>query len=106
MDRTLYTTLLAYSFALLLAYLLFTILAPFLAALIWAGAISIITRPFYEKLLAICKGREITAAALLTAAVVLAVIIPLVGMMDITPIVALLLLQVVRQVVLGLLSGF
>jgi len=32
--------------------------------------------------------------------------IPLVGMMDITPIVALLLLQVVRQVVLSLLSGF
>jgi YggT family protein len=32
--------------------------------------------------------------------------IPLVGMMDITPIVALLLLQVVRQVVLSLLIGF
>jgi len=80
MDRTLYTTLFAYSFALLLAYLLFTILAPFVAALLWAGAISIITRPLYEKLLAICKEREITAAALLTAAVVLAVIIPLVGM--------------------------
>lgn len=80
MDRTLYRTLSAYTFALLLAYLLFIILAPFLPALIWAGAISIITLPLYEKLLAICKGQEITAAALLTGAVVLAVVIPLIGM--------------------------
>jgi len=80
MDRTLYTTLLAYSFTLLLAYLLCTILAPFVGALIWAGAIGIITLPLYEKLLTICKGRQIAAAALLTAAVVLAVILPLVGL--------------------------
>ena len=35
-------------------------------------AISIITYPLYKNLLIRCKGREITAAALLTAAVVLA----------------------------------
>lgn len=80
MDRSLFTTLLAYTFALLIAYLLYTILAPFLGALVWAGAISVITFPLYEKLLTRCKGREIPAAALMTAAVVMAVIIPLVGL--------------------------
>lgn len=80
MDRSLFTTLLAYTFALLIAYLLYTILAPFMGALVWAGAISVITFPLYEKLLTRCKGREIPAAGLMTAAVVLAVIIPLVGL--------------------------
>ncbi len=80
MDRSLFTTLLAYSFALLLTYLLYTIISPFLGALVWAGAIGIITLPLYDKLLTRSKGREITAAALLTATVVLAVILPLVGL--------------------------
>lgn len=79
-DRFLFTTLLAYTFALLLMYLLYSILSPFLGTLVWAGAIGIITLPIYEKLLTRCKGREITAAALLTATVVLAVILPLVGL--------------------------
>jgi len=61
-------------------YLLYAILSPFLGTLVWAGAIGIISYPLYEKLLFRCKGREITAAVLLTAAVVLAVIIPLVGL--------------------------
>jgi len=80
MDRSLFTTLVAYTFALLLMYLLYFILSPFLGTLVWAGAICVITLPLYEKLLVRCNGREITAAALLTAAVVLAVILPLVGL--------------------------
>jgi predicted PurR-regulated permease PerM len=80
MDRSLFTTLLAYTFTLVLMYLLYSILSPFLATLVWAGAIGVITRPLYEKLLSRCNGREITASALLTAAVVLAVILPLVGL--------------------------
>lgn len=80
MDRSLFSTLMAYTFALLLMYLLYSILSPFLAALVWAGAICVITRPLYEKLLRLCKGCEITASALLTLAVVLAVILPLVGL--------------------------
>jgi len=80
MDRSLLRTLLVYTFALVLMYLLYIILAPFLGALVWAGAIGVITLPLYEKLLHRCQGRELTAAALLTAAVVLAVIIPLVGL--------------------------
>lgn len=80
MDRSLFTTLLTYTFALMLMYLLYFILSPFLGTLVWAGAIGIITFPLYESLLTRCKGHEITAAALLTAAVVLAVILPLVGL--------------------------
>lgn len=79
MDRTLLNTLLLYGFVLLLFFLLYTILAPFLGVLVWAGAISVITYPLYEKLLARCHGRQITSAGLLTAAVVLAVIMPMVG---------------------------
>lgn len=80
MDRSLFTTLLACTFALLLMYLLFTILSPFLTTLVWAGAIGVLTRPLYERLLSFCNGREIVASALLTMAVVMAVILPLVGL--------------------------
>lgn len=79
MDRPLLNTLLVYSFALLLFFLLYTILAPFLGVLVWAGAICVITYPLYEKILVRCQGHDITAAVILTVAVVLAVIIPLVG---------------------------
>lgn len=80
MDPSLFKTFLAYTFVLLLIYLLYSILSPFLGVLVWAGAIGIITFPLYEILLTRCKGREITAATLLTVAVVLAVILPLVGL--------------------------
>jgi predicted PurR-regulated permease PerM len=80
MDRALFTTLLAYTVTVLFMYLLFAIFSPFLALLVWAGAIGIITYPFYEKLLARCRGREVAAAALMTTAVVLALIIPLLGL--------------------------
>lgn len=80
MNRSLLNTLLVYSFVLLLFFLLYTILAPFLGVLVWAGAISVITYPLYEKLLARCHGHQLTAAFLLTAAVVLAVILPMVGL--------------------------
>jgi predicted PurR-regulated permease PerM len=80
MDRTLFKTLIAYSAALLFIYLLFTILSPLLAMLVWAGAIGVITFPVYERVLTACKGHEIIAAALMTTAVVLAVIVPLIGL--------------------------
>lgn len=80
MDRTIFITLIVYSAAMLFIYLLFTILSPFLAMLVWAGAIGVITYPLYNRLLVRCNGREITAATLMTTAVVLALIVPLVGL--------------------------
>lgn len=82
MNRTLFATLLVYTFTLLLIYLLFTILSPFLAILVWAGAIGSITHPIYTSFLLRCKGRENCAAALMTTAVVLSLIMPLVGIIS------------------------
>lgn len=79
MDRTLFLTLMTYTAALLFLYLFFTILSPFLAVLVWAGAIGTITYPLYSRLLGYLKGRGIPAAAIMTTAVVLAIILPLVG---------------------------
>lgn len=81
MDRTLFITLMTYSVAMLFMYLLFTILSPFLALLVWAGAIGIITYPLYEKLLRRCHGSETRAAALMTTALVVALIGPLTGLL-------------------------
>ncbi|OGT99460.1 MAG: AI-2E family transporter [Geobacteraceae bacterium GWB2_52_12] len=82
MNRTLFSTLLVYTFTLLLIYLLFTILSPFLAILVWAGAIGSITHPIYESFLVRCRGRENCAAALMTTAVVLSLILPLVAVIS------------------------
>lgn len=80
MDPALYKTLLVFSITALFMYLLFSILSPFLGLLVWAGAIGIITFPLYDKLLTRCRGREMMAAALMTTAVVLALVIPLLGL--------------------------
>lgn len=80
MDRALLNTLLAYTFTLLMCYLLFTIMAPFLATMAWAGAIGAISYPLFERILGRFNGRENLAAMTMTALVVLALIIPLVGL--------------------------
>lgn len=80
MDRTLLKTMLAFSGAVLFLYLLYTILSPFLALMVWAGAIGSVTYPLYRRLLARCQQREITCAALMTAAVTLALVLPLIGL--------------------------
>ncbi|OGT97755.1 MAG: AI-2E family transporter [Geobacteraceae bacterium GWC2_48_7] len=80
MDRKLFTTLLAFSFALLLVYLLFLITSPFLAMLVWATAIGSITFPLYKKMLLGCDGKKNLASFLMTASVVLALILPLIGL--------------------------
>ena len=80
MDRTLLNTLFGYTFTLLMCYLLVTILAPFLTTMVWAGTIGAISYPLYDKLLARCRGRENLAAVAMTTLVVLALIIPLVGL--------------------------
>jgi len=80
MDRTLFTTLSLFTGTLLLLYLLFTILSPFLAMLVWAGAVGIITYPLYRRVLTRCRNREVAAAVLMTSAVVLALILPMIGL--------------------------
>jgi predicted PurR-regulated permease PerM len=79
MDRTLFVTLVSYTVAMLFLYLMFSILSPFLAVLVWGGAIGTITHSLYVRLLKRAGGRETLAATLMTTAVVLAIIVPLVG---------------------------
>jgi len=80
MDRTLFKTLLAFAGAILFLYLLYAILAPFLALMIWAGAIGSVTYPLYRTLLNRCQGRPIICAALMTSAVTLSLVLPLIGL--------------------------
>src|SRR6266498_5314562 len=80
MDRTLFVTLLVYTFTLFLLFLLFTILSPFLVALGWAATIGVFTYPLYKRLLKRCNGREVAAASLMMVSVVLALILPLAGL--------------------------
>lgn len=80
MDRTLFKTLLAVGGVLLAVYLLYAILSPFLALIIWAAAIGIVTYPLYLRLLKRCGNREIICATLMTTAVTLALVLPLVGL--------------------------
>lgn len=74
-----FITLAIYSAAMLLMYLLF-IISPFLATLVWAAAIGVITYPLYERLLLRCKGRESLVSGLMTLGVFMAVILPLIGL--------------------------
>ena len=69
----------AFGFALLHLYLLFLILAPFLAALVWSCAIGIITFPLYRKLLRRFNGRSNSSSAVMTLIVRLVLVLPLVG---------------------------
>lgn len=80
MDRKLYSTLLAYTVTLLMCYLLFTILAPFLATIVWAGSIGLISYPIYNKLLRRCGSRKTYAACIMIMLVTLALVIPLAGL--------------------------
>lgn len=80
MDRTLFKTLLAFGATVLFLYLLYAILSPFLALMIWAGAIGSVTYPLYQRLLQRFQGRDITCAALMTCVVTLALVLPLVGL--------------------------
>lgn len=81
MDRTLFKTMLAFGGAVLFLYLLYAILSPFLALMVWAGAIGSVTYPLYQRLLDRCRQREIICAALMTTAVTLALVLPMIGMM-------------------------
>jgi len=80
MDRTLFKTLLAFGATMLFLWLLYGILSPFLALLVWAGAIGSVTYPLYLKLLQRCQRREIICAVLMTGGVTLAFVLPMIGL--------------------------
>lgn len=83
MDRTLLKTLLAYTLILAVAYLLGKIILPFLSPIAWAMIFGIITFPVYLRLLKLLKGRAILASSLMTLAVVLLFVLPVISLLSV-----------------------
>lgn len=83
MDRILLKTLLTFALILLGAYLLGKIILPFFSPLAWALIIGIITFPAYRRLLTWMKGRSAWAAGLMTLAVMLIFVLPVVSLVSV-----------------------
>ncbi|BCR03641.1 AI-2E family transporter [Desulfuromonas versatilis] len=98
MERKLFFALLTFAFLLFYLNLVFQVVAPFLRVLAWAAVIGILTRPVYKKLHAWLRGRDLLAACLMTPAVVLTVVVPMVMIL-------LLLTQEVTQMYRYLEAG-
>ncbi len=58
----------------------YVVLAPFLTSLAWAAILAYATWPVYRRVRALCRGRDLGAALLMTALVVLAVALPVTGL--------------------------
>lgn len=80
MDRAHFFALTAFFFFALVLYLVYSIVAPFLTPLGWAGVIGVLTFPLYRRLRERLGGREGLAAGVMTPAVVLTLVIPVVGL--------------------------
>ncbi len=76
MDRKLFVTLSAFAGLLLVLYLLYRILDPFLLALGWAAVIAIATFPVYQRLEASLGAGGWKAPSLMTLAVFLVIVVP------------------------------
>ncbi len=83
MDRTLLKTLLLYTFIIFICWFLGKILLPFLSPIAWALVIGIITFPAYKKLLIFMKQREGRAAAVMTLAVTLLFVLPVITLLSV-----------------------
>lgn len=83
MDRILLKTLLAAALILAVTWLLGSILMPFLVPIAWALIIGIITYPAYLWLLRLLNQHEQRAAAIMTLAVVLLCIAPVVSLLSV-----------------------
>jgi predicted PurR-regulated permease PerM len=80
MDRKLFGTLLAFTALLLYLAAVISILFPFLRALLWAGIIGLLTYPFYKRLYAALNKRRNLAAGIMTPAVMIILVIPVVSL--------------------------
>lgn len=80
MDRRVFFALAVFAILLFHLWLVYSIVAPFLRAMGWAGVIGILTYPLYRRLRSRLGGREILAASVMTPAVVLTLVLPVVGL--------------------------
>jgi len=75
-DRKLFVTLSAFTGLLIILYLLYLILDPFLLALGWAAVIAIATFPIYRRLEAWLGAGGVRAPGLMTLGVFLVIVVP------------------------------
>jgi predicted PurR-regulated permease PerM len=80
MDRRVFFALATFAFLAFLLWIVFAIVEPFLRSLGWAAVIGVLTYPLYRRLRAAVGGKEILAASLMTPAVVLTLVLPVVGL--------------------------
>lgn len=83
MDRTLFTTLTLFLLFVGFVTLVMTILLPFFPSLGWSVVIAVITAPIYRRLRSALRGNDTSAAAVMTATVVVTICIPLVAVIAI-----------------------
>lgn len=69
--------IIAFLLALLIGYLLYLIMFPFLVPIFWAAALAILFYPLYKWLLGKLKGRESSSAFIACAIIALFLLIPL-----------------------------
>uniref|UniRef100_A0A831UD34 AI-2E family transporter n=1 Tax=Geobacter metallireducens TaxID=28232 RepID=A0A831UD34_GEOME len=80
MDRGHFYALLAFFFCVIICYVVYAIVAPFLAPLGWAGVIGALTFPLYRRLRAGVGERDMLAAGIMTPATVITLVVPFVGL--------------------------
>jgi len=80
MDRKIFGTLVAFSLLFFYLFLVFLVAAPFLRPLVWAGILVTTTFPLYRKVRSRVGGRDWLAASIMTPAVVLCLVVPLVAL--------------------------
>jgi predicted PurR-regulated permease PerM len=78
MDRKVFFALVAFVALLGYLYMVFTVLGPFLRSLAWAFIIGLITFPLYRRLRRRLGHRHLLAAAVMTPAVLLVFVLPVV----------------------------
>jgi predicted PurR-regulated permease PerM len=59
-------------------FLGFQVLQPFIVPLIWAGILAYVTWPIYLRLLSLLNGRRVLGALIMTLAITVAVIVPMI----------------------------
>jgi predicted PurR-regulated permease PerM len=82
MDPTLFRTLTAWSFSLLLLYVLGAIAAPFATAFVLSAAIAVPTYPVHARVERLLNGRKGTAAALSVLLLAVVVVVPVTGLLS------------------------
>ncbi len=80
MDRRVFFALVTFAFSIFALWLVYIIVGPFLRPLGWAAVIGLLTFPLFRQLRSIMGERPTLAAAVMTPAVVLTLILPIVGL--------------------------